>query len=85
MQNSNSLEDLMEETARFNSADEDPSRLRDFFEFKKIMADIEPGKANVGSIMSAMVYQIGQMKEKRHEDALRGKKGTPDHGLRVKK
>ena len=75
----------MEETTRFNSTDDDPARIRDFYEFKKIMADIEPGKANVGSIMSAMVFQIGQMKEIRHENALRGKKATPMSELKMKK
>jgi len=52
-----SLEQL--NTARtqdFNSTDDDPRRLKEFHEFKKIMLEMETGTSNVGSILGAMVY-----------------------------
>jgi|DEB0MinimDraft_12_1074336.scaffolds.fasta_scaffold04661_11 hypothetical protein len=37
------------------------------------MLEMETGKSSVGSILGAMVYQIGQVKEQRHKEALHGK------------
>lgn len=42
------------------STDEDPARQREFLEFKKLMNEMSSGDATVGSILGAMVYQIGE-------------------------
>lgn len=39
-----------------NSVDDDPSRVREFLEFKKIIREMQTGTATVGSILGAMVY-----------------------------
>lgn len=53
-----------------NSVDDDPARVREFLEFRKILREMNTGSATVGSILGAMVYQIGEMKEKKHQTAL---------------
>jgi alcohol dehydrogenase class IV len=45
------------------SVDDDPARAREFLEFRKVMAGMNTGTATVGSILGAMVYQIGEMRE----------------------
>jgi len=72
--------------SEFASTDDDPSRLKDFFEFKKVMLEMKTSKSSVGSIVGAMVYQIGQMKEQRHEAAIKdGKPKTPEEVKKAKK
>jgi hypothetical protein len=57
-----------------NSVDDDPARVREFEEFKKAISQMSTGSATVGGILGAMVYQIGQVKEQRHKDALQATK-----------
>ena len=40
----------------YESVDDDPSRAKDFFEFQKIMNQMNTGTSTVGSILGAMVY-----------------------------
>jgi len=47
---------------------------------------MKTSKSSVGSIVGAMVYQIGQMKEQRHEAAIKdGKPKTPEEVKKAKK
>ena len=71
-----SMESMISQPA-FKSYDDDPSRVREFNEFKKYMLEIKTANTSVGSILGAMVYQIGQQKEKRHKDSLQVKPKTP--------
>ena len=52
-----SLDALVAPGINIKSTDDDPSRQKDFIEFKKIMIDMDMG-SNIGSLLGAMVYQI---------------------------
>ena len=54
----------------FKSQDDDPEKTFEFLEFKKIMSEIPAGQTTVGTMLGAMVYQIGQESEKRLNDAM---------------
>lgn len=54
----------------FLSHDDDPAKTFDFLEFKKIMTEMPSRSTTVGSILGAMVYQIGVSAEKRQQEAL---------------
>ena len=62
--------EMKEPPEPFLSHDDDPSKKFEFLEFKKILGAMPSGTASVGSILGAMVYQIGVNAEQRQHEAL---------------
>ena len=64
------------------SIDDDPARQYDFLQFKKVVSEMPLDNCNVGSILGAMVYQIGISNEKIIKESLKMDFNKDGHGVR---